>query len=213
MSSNYEPLIPAVPQLNTRGVPVSADFGDTYHPEWGALEQARRVFIHGNDLAQRWRGQDSFTVCETGFGLGHNFLAVWHAWRLDPHRPRRLHMVSFELHPFASHDLQALWQHSLPAAEMALARELLAAWPPLLPGLHRLEFEGGALTLTLAFGSVERLARQVSAQVDAYFLDGFAPRVNPAMWTRSLFGQLVRMANAGATAASWCCAGEMRRGL
>lgn len=213
MSSNYEPLIPAVPQLNTRGVPVSADFGDTYHPEWGALEQARRVFIHGNDLAQRWRGQDSFTVCETGFGLGHNFLAVWHAWRLDPHRPRRLHMVSFELHPFASHDLQALWQHSLPAAEMALARELLAAWPPLLPGLHRLEFEGGALTLTLAFGSVERLARQVSAQVDAYFLDGFAPRVNPAMWTRSLFGQLVRMANAGATSASWCCAGEMRRGL
>lgn len=213
MSSNYEPLIPAVLELNQCGVPVSANFGDTYHPEWGALEQAGRVFLHGNDLQRRWSGKDSFTVCETGFGLGHNFLALWQAWRQDPQRPRRLHMVSFELHPFASHDLHAMWQRSLPPAEQALACRLLAAWPPLLPGLHRLEFEGGALTLTLAFGSVERLARQVSAQVDAYFLDGFAPRVNPAMWTRHLFGQLVRMANAGATAASWCCAGEMRRGL
>ncbi len=213
MSSNYEPLIPAQPELNQRGVPVSASFGDVYHPQWGALEQARRVFLHGNDLPRRWRGKASFTVCETGFGLGHNFLALWLAWRQDPHRSRRLHMVSFELHPFASHHMQAFWKESLSAAEQALASELLAAWPPLLPGLHRLELDGGAVTLTLAFGSVERLARQVSAHVDAYFLDGFAPRVNPAMWTRHLFGQLVRMANVGATAASWCCAGEMRRGL
>src|SRR3546814_17678835 len=33
------------------------------------------------------------------------------------------------------------------------------------------------------------------------------------MWSRSLFGQLVRMANAEATAATWCCVGEMRRAL
>ncbi|NYT86276.1 FAD-dependent 5-carboxymethylaminomethyl-2-thiouridine(34) oxidoreductase MnmC [Pollutimonas harenae] len=212
MSSNYEPLIPAVSAFNERGVPVSIDFNDVYHPEWGALEQARRVFIRGTNLIDRWRNQDSFTVCETGFGLGHNFLALWQAWRDDPHRPTRLHMVSFELHPFTRRDLELLWQN-LPESERRLAAQLVQAWPPLLPGLHRLEFEGGALTLTLAFGSVERLARQVSARVDAYFLDGFAPRVNPEMWSRHLFGQLVRMANAGATAASWCCAGEMRRGL
>lgn len=212
MSSNYEPLIPAVPAFNERGVPVNTDFDDVYHPAWGALEQARRVFIHGANLIERWRGKDSFTVCETGFGLGHNFLALWQAWRDDPQRPARLHVVSFERHPFARHDLEALW-HNLPKSERALAAQLSQAWPPLLPGLHRLEFEGGALTLTLAFGSVERLARQVSAQVDAYFLDGFAPKVNPEMWTRHLFGQLVRMANAGATAASWCCAGAMRRNL
>lgn len=212
MSSNYEPLIPAVPAFNERGVPVSADFADVYHPEWGALEQARRVFLDGNDVAGRWRGKDSFTVCETGFGLGHNFLALWRAWRHDAHRPARLHVVSFELHPFAGLDLDSLWRE-LPQPERALAAQLLRAWPPLLPGLHRLEFEGGAVTLTLAFGSVERLAKQVCAGVDAYFLDGFAPKVNPEMWSRPLFGQLVRMANAGATAASWCCAGQMRRNL
>lgn len=213
MSSKYEPLIPATPAFDARGTPMSARYGDVYHPAWGALAQARRVFLEGNGLPERWRGKDAFTVCETGFGLGHNFLALWQAWRDDPQRSRRLHVVSFEAHPFSAPDLSGLLLPRLEPPERRLAEQLIQAWPVLLPGLHRLEFEGGSLTLTLAFGTVERLARQVSARVDAFFLDGFAPRVNPQMWSRQLFGQLVRMANAHATAATWCCAGEMRRSL
>ncbi|SHH91666.1 FAD-dependent 5-carboxymethylaminomethyl-2-thiouridine(34) oxidoreductase MnmC [Pollutimonas bauzanensis] len=213
MSDNYERLIPATVAFDERGTPMSPAFGDVYHPAWGALEQARRVFLHGNSLPRRWQGKDSFTVCETGFGLGNNFLALWQAWRDDPQRCARLHVLSFEAHPFARQDLGRILAGSLPQPEKALASQLVAAWPPLLPGLHRLEFEGGSVTLTLAFGSVARLAKQACAEVDAYFLDGFAPRVNPDMWTRGLFGQLVRMANQGATAATWCCAGEVRRGL
>lgn len=213
MSDNYMPLVPATLAFNEHGTPVSRDFDDVYHPEWGALEQARRVFLPGNGLPARWQGKDSFTVCETGFGLGNNFLALWQAWRDDAQRPARLHVISFEAHPFSQQDLSLALAGRLQEPEKTLADQLVAAWPPLLPGLHRLEFEGGRLTLTLAFGSVARLANQVSAWVDAYFLDGFAPRVNPDMWTRSLFGQLVRMANAGATAATWCCTGDVRRGL
>lgn len=212
MSSNYQPLIPATLAFNEQGVPLSAVYGDVYHPVWGALEQAERVFLRGNRLPQRWRARKSFTVCETGFGLGHNFLALWQAWRSDPARADCLHVVSFEAHPFKREDLARLLKR-LPESEQALARQLVEAWPALLPGLHRLEFEGGRLTLTLVFGAVEKLARQVDARADAFFLDGFAPRVNPQMWSRSLFGQLVRIANAGATAATWCCAGAVRRAL
>lgn len=212
MSSNYERLIPARIAFDERGIPVSRSYGDAYHPGWGALEQARKVFLYGNQLPQRWQGRQSFTVCETGFGLGNNFLALWRAWRDDPHRPQRLHVVSFEAHPLPKQDLQRVLARS-DATVKALAEQLIQAWPALLPGLHRLEFEGGRVTLTLAFGTAERLSRQVDAQVDAYFLDGFAPRVNPEMWTRSLFGQLVRMANQGATVATWSCAGAMRRAL
>jgi tRNA 5-methylaminomethyl-2-thiouridine biosynthesis bifunctional protein len=213
MSTNYEPLIPAAVVSDGRGVPYSLAYNDVYHPEWGADEQARRVFLHGNGLPGRWQGKPSFTVCETGFGLGQNFLALWQAWRSDPQRPARLHVVSFEGHPFTQDDLRRYLLHGRPGSEFDLAGQLVAAWPPLLPGIHRLEFEEGQVTLTLAFGAIERLARQVSASVDAYFLDGFAPRVNPAMWTASLFGQMARMANAGATLATWCCAGDVRRGL
>src|SRR5699024_4530884 len=78
---------------------------------------------------------------------------------------------------------------------------------------HRLYFEEGNLTLTLVFGDIEQKAKLVDAQVDAFFLDGFAPRLNPQMWSRRLFGQLVRLSAQGATMASWCSAGQVRRDL
>lgn len=212
MKARREPLEPARLVHDASGVPASHIYGDVYHSRAGAIEQAAHVFIRGNGLPERWQNCDTFTVCETGFGLGNNFLALWQAWRECPQRPRRLHVLSFEAHPFTREDLaRALAGHA--GGLRVLADRLLEAWPPLLPGLHRLEFEGGALTLTLAFGRVEYLARQVEARVDAFFLDGFSPKANPAMWSRELFGQLVRIANAGATAATWCSAGQVRRDL
>src|SRR3546814_6111134 len=128
-------------------------------------------------------------------------------------RCTHLHVVSFEAHPFSRDDLAAILLPDLPARLRVLGEALVAAWPPLLPGLHRLEFEAGALTLTLAFGPVGKLARQIDASVDAYFLDGFSPDRNPEMWAPRLFGQLVRLANKNATAANWCCASRVRKTL
>lgn len=212
MKARHAPLEPARLTYDAQGVPAALQYGDVYHSRGGAVQQAHHVFLQGNGLPQRWRGQDTFTVCETGFGLGNNFLALWQLWRGTPQRPQRLHMLSFEAHPFSGEDLAAaLAGHEGELRE--LADLLLQAWPLPLPGLHRLEFDGGRVTLTLGFGRVEHLARQVEARVDAFFLDGFAPQVNPQMWSRSLFGQLVRIANQGATAASWCSAGQVRRDL
>lgn len=213
MSSHYEPLTPAVLAFNDDGIPASTVYDDLYHSAYGALSQARHVFLDGCRVHERWRDRAGFTVCETGFGLGQNFLALWDAWRADPRRPARLHMVSFEAHPFTSQDLEKALMPRLDGAVRALARRMLQAWPPLLPGMHRLEFEGGRVTLTLAFGKIERMARQVDARADAFFLDGFSPRSNPGMWTPALFGQLVRLANRGATLATWCSAGDVRRAL
>lgn len=212
MRPGHQPLQPGRLHFDADGVPASERYGDVYHARAGAIEQARHVFIQGNGLPRRWEGRDSFTVCETGFGLGNNFLALWQAWRRSSRRPGRLHVLSFEAHPFSREDLAAaLTGHEGELRDMANA--LLGVWPPLLPGLHRVEFEEQRLTLTLAFGRIEHLSRQVEANVDAFFLDGFSPSRNPAMWSRELFGQLVRIANKGATAATWCSAGQVRRDL
>lgn len=213
MSGNYEPLHAAALQYDENGVPCSAQYGDVYHSASGALAQAAHVFLGGNALPARWQWQSVFTICETGFGLGQNFLATWHAWREDPQRCRTLHYLAFEAHPFTADDLMEALLPRLPASHQGLARSLGAVWPALLPGMHRLEFEGGALTLTLAFGRIERMARQAQARVDAFFLDGFAPQRNPEMWSASVFGQLRRLAREGATAATWCSAGQVRRDL
>lgn len=212
MSFQFSPLAPASLHRDVSGTPFSERYGDIYHSRQGAIEQARHIFLNGNGLPDRWRGRSSFTVCETGFGLGRNFLALWQAWRLDPQRSRRLHVVSFEAHPFAAKDMLEA-ARDLPSDLRILARQLAAAWPLLLPGVHRLEFDAGRVSLTLFFGRIEQMASEAQAAVDAFFLDGFAPQKNPEMWSRTLFGQLVRLGRPGATAATWCVNGEVRRAL
>ncbi|MEZ2720512.1 tRNA (5-methylaminomethyl-2-thiouridine)(34)-methyltransferase MnmD [Paenalcaligenes hominis] len=212
MTRAFQPLIPATPRFTEQGLACSDRYDDLYHSASGALNQAEYVFLAGNGLPERWQQKEQFTILETGFGLGNNFLATWAAWRADPQRSQRLHFVSFEAHPFYAHDL-ALMLGPTPATHRHLADQLLAQWPLLVPGIHRLEFEGGQVTLTLYFGEISQGAKRMECQADAFFLDGFAPRVNPAMWAPELFGQLVRMAAPNATAATWCSAAQVRRDL
>lgn len=204
-----EPIVPAVIDF-TPGVPRSAAFDDIYHPREGALEQAHHVFLAGNGLPERWRGRARFTVLETGFGLGNNFLATWAAWRDDPQRSERLHFVSLEKHPPTCDDLA----RALASSPFApLARELVDAWPPLTPNLHRLGFASGRVQLLLGFGDAATLARELVARVDAFYLDGFAPARNEAMWSPPLFKALARLAAPEATAATWSAARVVRDGL
>lgn len=212
MKRAFEPLRPATPTFTDTGIARSDRYDDLYHSASGAVEQARYVFLQGNGLPERWQEREQFTILETGFGLGNNFLATWAAWQADPKRSNRLHFVSFEAHPFNATDL-ALMLKNTPSELRPLADELLAQWPLLLPGIHRLEFEAGALTLTLFFGQIEYASKRMQCQADAFYLDGFAPRVNPAMWSKELFGQLVRMAAPNATAATWCSASQVRQDL
>src|SRR5690606_27364069 len=208
----FEPLTPALAVAASRDVPYSPQYGDIYHSSQDALGQAHHVFLRGNGLPERWRGRERFTVCETGFGLGVNFLALWQAWREDPERCTRLHMVSIEAHPFEADQLIYWLRQRLPDSLQPLANQLAAQWPPLLPGLHRLEFEDSAVTLTLGFGKAQALLPQLQLAADAFFLDGFAPQRNPDMWTDSVMAQLAGIGAANATAATWATAGAMRRG-
>jgi len=204
-----EPIVPGVIDFS-QGVPRSPAFDDIYHPREGALEQARAVFLAGNGLPERWRGHCRFTILETGFGLGNNFLATWAAWRDDPLRCERLHVVSLEKHPPTRDDLaRALAPSPLPA----LAHALVEAWPPLTPNIHRLSFESGRVQLLLCLGDAPALARELVARVDAFYLDGFAPARNEAMWSTPLFKSLARLAAPNATAATWSAARVVRDGL
>src|SRR5260363_182950 len=71
------PLIePAKFAIRSDGVLYSLKFGD--------------VYLNGNGLPERWRARRVFTIVETGFGLGLNFISTWALWRNDPARCNRL---------------------------------------------------------------------------------------------------------------------------
>src|SRR5215831_13004364 len=208
-ATRVSPLVPARLAFDAGGVPYSEDYGDVYHSADGGLEQGRHVFLAGNGLPGRWRGRSSFTVIETGFGLGLNFLATCAAFLEDPHAPQRLHYVSAEKHPFSRGDLAAALARRPDVSP--ISGELLAQWPLPLPGFHRLHL--GRVALTLLFGDAQSLLPQLEARADAFYLDGFAPEKNPEMWSPAIARELARLAAPGATFATWTVAGAVRAAL
>ncbi|MBV9890141.1 MAG: FAD-dependent 5-carboxymethylaminomethyl-2-thiouridine(34) oxidoreductase MnmC [Rhizobacter sp.] len=204
------PVAPADILFDGYGTPRSPTYGDVYHPRSGAFAQARHVFLANGALAERWRGRSRFVILETGFGLGNNFLATWSAWRDDPARPRRLHFVSIDSSPPTRATFAAVPREA-PLAPLAV--ELAERWPPLTCNLHRMAFDDDAVELLLAFGDAAAWLPQLAADVDAFFLDGFAPARNPAMWEPRLFKAMARLAAPDATVATWSAARRVRDAL
>lgn len=208
------PLQPADLAFDPGGTPVSPAYGDIYHAAQGGPGQAHHVFLAGNGLPGRWAGRQGFVILENGFGTGLNFLATWAAWQAEPRRPDTLHYLAVEKHPFRAENLARL--HAQWPEFAVLATRLRARWPVLTPGFHRLEFAddaGGRVVLTLLLGEAEDCLAQLRARVDAFYLDGFDPKKNPAMWSATLFRRLARLAAPNATLATWCVARAVRDAL
>jgi tRNA 5-methylaminomethyl-2-thiouridine biosynthesis bifunctional protein len=205
-----EPLRPAHVDFSDASAPRAPDYDDVYHPHGGAFEQARHVFLAGNGLPQRWARRAHFVILETGFGLGHNFLATWAAWRDDAQRCEHLWFLSLDKYPVRAVDLRRAHAQS---AEPELARQLVQAWPPLTPDMHRRDFAHGHVHLLLALGDLATWLPQWVAEVDAFYLDGFAPAKNPAMWEPRVLQRLQRLAAGDATAATWSSARIVRDSL
>ena len=204
-------IVPAEPAFDSAGTPCSPEYGDVYHSAGSGPGHARHVFLGGNGLPACWARSRAFTILETGFGLGLNFLATWQAWRADPARPERLHFVSVEKHPFTREGLATL--HARYPEFAPLAAELQSAWPLPLPGLHRLRFEDGRVMLTVAFADVADVLPRLRLAADAVFLDGFAPDRNPDMWTTAVMKAVARLARPRATAATYTTARTVREAL
>jgi tRNA 5-methylaminomethyl-2-thiouridine biosynthesis bifunctional protein len=196
------------------GQPVSSRFGDVYFSRASGLDETRHVFLEQNNLPARFtalEGLDSFVIGETGFGTGLNFLAAWQCFCQHAPTCGQLHFLSVEKYPLSPPDLSralVLWP------ELArYSQALLQQYSHLTAGSHRFVFDEGRVTLTLLVGDVLERFPHWEAQVDAWFLDGFAPSKNPEMWQPQLFQQMARLSAPGATFATFTSAGAVRHGL
>lgn len=195
------------------GLPFSQQYDDVYFSRDNGLAETRHVFIHHNRLEERWPALQGshFTIAETGFGTGLNFLCAWQQWLQQAPGHARLHFVSCEKHPLSPADLQqalGIWPEL-----QALRAQLIEQYHSLSAGIHRLTFEQGRVTLTLLIGDASEMLAQLHASVDAWFLDGFSPAKNPDMWQPALFSQMARLSHRQTTFATFTSAGMVKRGL
>jgi tRNA 5-methylaminomethyl-2-thiouridine biosynthesis bifunctional protein len=208
------PLVHAQLDWDEEGRPRSRAFDDVYFSLASGLDETLHVFIDQNRLRERFAAMapgQRLVIGETGFGTGLNFFCAWQLFEQLAPAGARLHFVSVEKYPLTAADLQralALWPALAPQAN-----QLLAQYVAIHAGFQRLQFDAGRVTLTLLIGDALEQLPLLDAQVDAWFLDGFAPARNPEMWSPELFAQLARLCAPGATLGTFTSTGWVRRSL
>jgi tRNA 5-methylaminomethyl-2-thiouridine biosynthesis bifunctional protein len=193
------------------GLPQSSLYGDVYFSSDDGLAETQAVYLAGCGLPQAWAGRRRFTVAELGFGSGLNIAALLTLWRERRPPGGRLQIFSVEAHPISAADARRAlqrWPQIAPAMEA-----LLAAWPPATPGFHRLDLPGFDAVFDLAILPADQALAGWDGRADAWFLDGFSPALNPAMWTPPLMQAVADHSAPGARAASFTVAGAVRRAL
>ena len=170
----------------------------------GPDQAPRDFFFHACGLPTVWSGQFQWCILETRFGHGLNFLVAWAAWKADLKRPRLLHFVSLQTCPINANDVlrSACADDELAPLAEQLKRQL---WG-LLPGMHRLVFEGGQVLLTLCIGDAKTMLRQAAFSADSVYLDGSNPSLN--IDTRDIYvlKAVARCCRRGSHVATWALA-------
>lgn len=192
-------------------------FGDIYYQEADGLAETRHVFLDGNDLSARFAAVIPpwpFVIGELGFGTGLNFLAATELFERIAPPGARLDYWSVEGFPFTPDqltDILAAITRRWPELESAAAA-LGAAYPLPRPGFARVHVTD-RVSLTLAFGEVKDIFARADFKANAWFLDGFSPAQNPAMWAPEIMAAVGKHTKAGGTFATFTVAGDVRRGL
>lgn len=185
---------------------------DYFNSDTGPTE-ARQVFVDGNRLGPRFAAltQPHFSIAETGFGSGLNFLVTRALWLQQAPHNARLNYIALEKYPLTLQDLDRCLGHWPEFA--SAATQLTAQYPPLLEGFHRLEFDKGRISLTLIFADATQGLAEFEGPVDAWFLDGFSPAINPDLWSEALLQQVARLSHSGTTLAAAHTESCVRQGL
>lgn len=228
-------------EFNEQGIPFSLQFDDIYFDASNGYQQSQEIFIEGNQLKTQWQAwlqqahiseHSRFTIAETGFGTGLNFFltlryleqCVRDNFSLE-HSPSciqsklKLRFVSVEKFPMTASQIAkslACFDALTPYVD-DFVRQYEQAQVR-MPNSQIEKFSGqflnGQVELIIYFDDATKAFNRLEANtIDAWFLDGFAPKKNPDMWHQGLYQAMAKLSKEKATLATFTVAGMVRRGL
>ena len=197
------------PIISDDGSPslYSSRYGEGYRSRRGARSESWHVFVAGSGVAARLAGALPTTVLEIGLGTARNLGAsatVAFAFGAP------LRYVALEHDLLSADDWARLEPDALGPAPFRSA--LLAArrtWDAAPGTRHTLRV--GPVTLEVHRGDAR--AATWPTGVDAVYLDGFSPSVNPELWTDEVLARVASQVAPGGTVVSYCVQGRVRRAL
>ena len=207
------------PRLDFRNeTPRSSEFDDDYYSPEDGLAESTYVFIEGGDVINRMqalKAGETLTIGELGLGTALTLALILQAWSEHGSAGARCHVITIEKHPLSRSQLReasARWT-SL-SQEFATIRQ---RWPSPIPGCHRRAELIDGLTVDFwwedvsdALGDLDSYGSQ---WVDVWFLDGFTPTRNEAMWTEDVLRGVANLSCDEAHVATFTASSDVRRSL
>ena len=162
------------------------EYQEIYHSQTGALEEAQKKYIEPLGV------KDNQVILDICFGLGYNtFAAIENA--------KHLKIIALEKDPKVLEDLQTL--------------DIKGNYNIIKKVAKDYYYKDDNYEIKLILGPAEETIKKVKEKFDIVFLDPFAPRNNPELWTEEFFKEIYSKMKKGAKLATYSCARKIRDNL
>ena len=197
--------------------PFNTDFKDKFFQP-NVIDETNDVFINANELNQRWQqlNKDHFRIGELGFGFGLNFLITIASWfKSNAQNKKWLDYISIDSFDFNIDDFNKVIKNYPEIKDFA--DEFIKFLPITNRGYTRINLSKYKVRLTLIMDDVDdalsSLLKNPNNQIDAWYLDGFDPKNNKSMWSKSVINKISMLSKKDTTFGTYTAAGFVRREL
>ena len=192
-------------------LPFSLDANDIFFQD-EALNEIEHVFIKPNKIKHRSSVEKNLIVGEIGFGFGLNFLSTCQTW-IQNSNEGLLTYLSID-HKIASHDeIKKLFKKFNELSDLEIT--FFDCFEPIHQGINKFFFPQWNVELILYVGDVLDAISDLdnNFKVDAWYLDGFDPKLNNVMWSDPVLDFIQMHSYENTTISTFTAAGFVRRGL
>ncbi len=176
------------------------EWNEQYHSKHGAIQEAYHVFIkNGLDLFD-----NDLAILEIGFGTGLNaFITLLEAER----RKININYLGVEAYPISSDEVSMLNY----AQSLAVLNKQI-----LFDTMHQTPWEENiAITSWFQLEKVQAQFENISYQnqFDLIYFDAFGARVQPQLWTETIFKKMYDALKSNGVLVTYSAKGSVRRAM
>ena len=180
------------------------DWDEQYHSIHGAIQESKHVFIKaGLHHFLKLYNPKELRILEIGFGTGLNaFLTALESDQQDV----EIHYEGVEAYPVETDEL----------SQLNYAARIAADQQHLFDSLHKLSWEElHSITSNFSLKKRQQFFSELSDEnsFDLIFFDAFGARVQPELWTESIFKSMFRALKNKGVLVTYSAKGSVRRAM
>jgi len=183
------------------------EWNEQYHSKHGAIQEAKHVFIESGLVFFLSNGHGNFkpiSILEIGFGTGLNaYITLLEAQK----RNIKINYNGVDAFPVSKQEIQQLNFESQLGIEKTFS---------LFSRMHELPWEEEfQMTDFFSLKKQQKYFSEINNReaFNLIYFDAFGPRVQPELWTESLFQLMFNALKVNGVLVTYCAQGNARRAL